>query len=298
LAFKTKILRAHLEGVIMKNKEKYFLFTIENYDKKNYVKTKRLIDNLKLNTICIEANCPNRYECFSKKRATFLILGDTCTRNCLYCKVKKGTPGKVDLEEPKRISLATKILGLKYAVITSVTRDDLKDGGAKQFAMSVREIREINPNCKIELLIPDFNGNLNALKEIVDSNPNVINHNIEVVKELFKKLRPKGNYALSLKLLSKIKELNPKIKTKSGFMVGFGESIEQIFRTIDDLYNSECDILTIGQYLQPSTKHFKVKKHYSKKEFDNFKRYAESIGFKKVFSGFFVRSSYRASEFL
>ncbi|MGB9748414.1 MAG: lipoyl synthase [Candidatus Woesearchaeota archaeon] len=280
----------------MKKNKKRLFPKIKNYNKKAYLKTKKLIESFELNTICFEANCPNRYECLSKKTATFLILGDVCTRNCLYCNVKKGVPKKIDLGEPRRIALAIKRLRIEHAVITSVTRDDLKDSGAGQFARTVREIRSINPNCRIELLIPDLRGNWNALKEVLNSNPDVVNHNIEVVQELFKILRPKGNYDLSLKLLKKIKELNPKITTKSGFMLGFGENKKQIFKTIIDLYNAECDILTVGQYLQPSKKHFSVKRYYSKKEFEEIKRFAEKVGFKKVFSGFFVRSSYMAGE--
>jgi lipoic acid synthetase len=282
----------------MKNLKKNPLIKIKNYDRKSYLETKKLIESLKLNTICFEANCPNRYGCLSKKTATFLILGDVCTRNCLYCNVKNGVPKRIDLKEPQRISLAIKKLGITHAVITSVTRDDLNDGGAEQFARTVMEIRKMNPKCKIELLIPDFKGNLNALKKVVDSKPDIINHNIEVVRKLFKKLRPKGDYELSLRMLKKVKELNPEIITKSGFMVGFGESKKDIVKTIEDLKSVGCDILTVGQYLRPSQKHFPVKKYYSNKEFEEIKRIAKKIGFRNVFSGFLVRSSYMASELL
>ncbi|MEM2121143.1 MAG: lipoyl synthase [Candidatus Woesearchaeota archaeon] len=282
----------------MNNQNITSVWKIQSYDKNKYLKTRNLINELGLNTVCIEANCPNRYECFSNNKATFMILGNVCTRNCLYCNVKKGLPKNVDPNEPKRISRAIKILGINYAVITSVTRDDLKDGGAEQFVKTIREIKRLNKDCKVEVLIPDFNGDLNSLKRIVEERPDVINHNIEVVRRLFNKLRPKGDYELSLKILKSIKEINPKIVTKSGFMVGFGENKKDIVKTIKDLKRVDCDILTVGQYLRPSKKHFPVKKYYSKREFEEIKNIAEKIGFKKVFSGFLVRSSYKASEFL
>ncbi len=271
---------------------------IPEFERNEYVKTKELIEHNNLTTVCVEANCPNRYECFSKRTATFMILGDTCTRNCLYCNIKSGMPVKVDADEPARIAKTIKKLNLKYAVITCVTRDDLDDGGAEQFVKTINEIREIKPNCKIEVLISDLKGNWNALKKITDSQPKVLNHNIEVVKDLFPKLRLKGNYELSLKLLKKVKKLNPKIKTKSGFMLGFGESKEEIVQTIKDLKNAGCDIITIGQYLQPSKDHFEVKKYYTPEEFKDIEEKAKQIGVKHVVAGHLVRSSYRAGSFI
>ena len=270
---------------------------VKSFDRKKYSETLDLIDKNKINTVCIEANCPNRYECFSKKTATFMILGKTCTRNCAYCNVKHGKPEAIDEKEPKRTAEAVKKLKLKYAVITCVTRDDLKDGGASQFVKTVNEIREINPKCKIELLISDLDGNLNALKKIIDLKPEVINHNIEIVKELFKDMRPNGKYERSIELLRQIKKINPKIKTKSGLIVGLGEKKEQIIETINDLREAGCDILTISQYLQPSEKHAKIKNFYTPKEFNEFANIGKSIGFLHVESGPMVRSSYHAGEY-
>ncbi len=269
---------------------------IPEFERKEYVKTKELIEHNNLTTVCIEANCPNRYECFSKKTATFMILGDTCTRNCLYCNIKSGMPEKVDDDEPARIAKAIKKLNLKYAVITCVTRDDLNDGGAGQFVNTIKEIRKLNPNCKIEVLISDLKGDWNSLKEIINAKPDVLNHNIETVKELFPRLRPKGNYELSIQLLKKVKEFNLKLKIKSGFMLGFGEEKSQVIQTIIDLKDAGCNIVTIGQYLQPSKKHAEVKKYYSPEEFKEIEKKARQIGVKHVVAGPLVRSSYKASE--
>ncbi len=255
---------------------------------KSFNKVRSVLKQGKLHTICEEANCPNKAECYGKKTATFLILGDTCTRNCGYCSVKTGKPSKVDLEESDRIAKAVKELKLKYVVITSVTRDDLEDGGASVFADTVKKIK----NCKVEVLIPDFKGNENSIKKIIDSNPDVIGHNIEVTKKIFNKVRKHGDYDLSLKLLKNIKN----IKAKSGFMIGLGESYEEIIETLNDLKKAEVDIVTIGQYLQPSKENLKVEKYYSPAEFENLKKIAEKIGFKAVVAGPFVRSSYHAME--
>ncbi len=271
---------------------------IKPYDKKAYLKTKGMIDKNNLTTVCIEGNCPNRYECFSHGTATFMILGDTCTRNCMYCNIKTGKPKAVDKQEPKRIAEAVKKLNLNYAVVTCVTRDDLEDGGASQFVNTVEKIRKTNPECKIELLISDLNGNWSALEKIVDSKPNVINHNIEVVKKLFPKLRPKGDYSRSIELLKKVREFDPKIKTKSGLMVGLGETKSEIMQTMKDLRKVGCDILTIGQYLQPSPKHAEVVKYYKPEEFNELKGIGMDIGFDNVVSGPLVRSSYKAGECL
>jgi len=271
--------------------------SIKPFDKLEYKKTCDIISSFNIKTVCIEANCPNRYECFSKKTATFMILGNVCTRNCRYCNIRNGKPKKVDEKEPEMIAGAAKKLGINYVVITCTTRDDLSDCGADQFAKIVCELKKTIPHCKVELLISDLNGNSRALKEIINSNPNVINHNIDTVKELFPLLRPKGNYIQSLNILRKVKEYSPKMKTKSGIIVGMGESKKQIINSMKDLRNAECDILTIGQYLQPSPKHIKIKRFYTPNEFYELKKIGESLGFKHVESGPLVRSSYHASEY-
>lgn len=257
----------------------------------NFNKVRNILKQGKLHTICEEANCPNKAECFSNKTATFLILGDTCTRNCGYCNVKNGKPKKMNLEEIKRIAEAVKELKLDYVVITSVTRDDLEDGGASVF---VETIEKFKKKCKVEVLIPDFKGDIKALKKVIKAKPDVIGHNIEVTKSVFKKAR-QGNYNLSLELLKNIKQ-NSNIKTKSGFMIGLGENYKDIIETIEDLRNAEVDILTIGQYLQPSKENLKVERYYSPAEFENLKKIAENIGFRAIASGPFVRSSYHAKE--
>ncbi|KYK20963.1 lipoyl synthase [Thermoplasmatales archaeon SG8-52-2] len=262
----------------------------------SFVKMKSLLREAKLHTICEEAKCPNIAECFGSGTAVFLILGDICTRDCKYCYVKHGKPLKLNLEEPKDVAESVKKLGLKYVVITSVTRDDLEDGGADIFYKTIKEIKKLNPNVFVEVLIPDFNGNISSLKKVIDAKPDVINHNIEVVENLFADIRPQGNYETSLKLLKEIKNINKDIKTKSGFMVGLGESEEQILKTMKDLRNSEVDFLTIGQYLQPSKNHIEISKYYSPTEFDQFKKSALDMGFKHVESGPLVRSSYHAEK--
>ena len=259
-------------------------------------KIKKIIKKNNLHTICHEARCPNVGECFGHGTATFLVLGDTCTRNCLYCNVNYGKPGKIDENEPNKIADAVKKMGLRYVVITSVTRDDLKDNGSGQFLKTIDEIKKINKNVKIELLIPDLNGNEKSLKKIIDGKPDVLGHNIEVTKNLFKKLRPKGDYSLSLKLLKNIKEIDRDQKTKSGLMIGLGESKEDIIRTMEDLRNSEVDFLTIGQYLQPRKDLAEVKKFYTPEEFEEFREIGMKMGFEHVESGPLVRSSYRADR--
>ncbi len=263
---------------------------------KNYVKMKTLLRSSKLHTICEEAKCPNIAECFGNGTSVFLILGDICTRNCKYCNVKHGIPKSINLNEPKDVAESVKKLGLKYVVITSVTRDDLKDGGASFFCNTIKEIRNQYIECKIEILIPDFKGKIESLKKIIDVKPDVINHNIEVVKELFAEIRPEGNYETSINVLKNLKKIEKKIKTKSGFMVGLGENNEQVLKTMDDLKKVNVDFLTIGQYLQPSKNHYEVKKYYSPKEFNEFKKIALLKGFKHVESGPLVRSSYHAER--
>ena len=263
---------------------------------KNFSQMKKLLSSTKLSTICEEAKCPNITECFNNKTAVFLLLGDICTRNCLYCNVKHGIPNIINQNEPKDIAESVKKLGLKYVVITSVTRDDLKDGGSLIFYHTIREIRKLNNNCKIEVLIPDFSGNIESLKTVIKAKPDVINHNIEVCKRLFPIIRPNGNYYTSLSVLKNIKLIDDNLKTKSGFMIGFGENKNEIIQTINDLYKNEVDFLTIGQYLQPSNKHAKIIKYYTPKEFKDYKIIAEKMGFKHVESGPLVRSSYHAEK--
>jgi len=262
----------------------------------NFVKMKTLLRNTKLHTICEEAKCPNIAECFGNGTAVFLILGDICTRNCKYCNVKHGAPIELNNNEPKDVAESVKNLRLKYVVITSVTRDDLDDGGASVFYKTVNEIKNQNNKCKIEVLIPDFKGKIDSLKKIVESKPDVINHNIEVVKELFPQIRPEGNYDVSMKLLRNIKNLDKNMRSKSGFMIGLGETRDQIIKTMKDLKNADVDFLTIGQYLQPTRNHAEIKKYYTPKEFDEFKEIAISMGFKHVESGPLVRSSYHAER--
>jgi lipoic acid synthetase len=261
-----------------------------------YVKMKSLLRNSKLHTICEEAKCPNIAECFGSGTAVFLILGDICTRNCKYCNVKQGEPLPLNPEEPKNVAESVKDLDLKYVVITSVTRDDLDDRGAGVFYDTVLEIRKINEECKIEILIPDFKGSIKSLKKVIDSNPNVINHNIEVVKDLFPMIRPEGDYKTSIEVLKNIKEINNNVKTKSGFMIGIGENKEQIIKTMKDLRNANVDFLTVGQYLQPTKEHAEIKKYYTPKEFDDLRRIALDLGFEHVESGPLVRSSYHAEK--
>ena len=262
----------------------------------NYVKVKTILGKAKLHTICEEAKCPNVAECFGNGTATFLILGDTCTRNCSYCNVKHGKPLPLNPLEPMEVAESVKTLGLKYAVITSVTRDDLPDGGASVFHETVMEIKRLNKGCGVEVLIPDFQGKKESLKKIVDAKPDVINHNIEVVKELFPKIRPQGDYRRSLSVLKTVKDMDGRAITKSGFMVGLGETDEQILNTLQDLRENNVDILTIGQYLQPSREHVEVKKYYTPEEFNGFKEAALEMGFKYVESGPLVRSSYHAEQ--
>ncbi len=248
-----------------------------------------------LNTVCENARCPNKNECYSKNTATFLIMGNNCTRNCRYCNISCAKPEQLDLKEPKHIAEAVKALNLKYAVITSVTRDDLPDGGANHFVNCIREIRKLSPETKIEILTPDFKGDKKALNHIIEAHPEVFNHNIETVKDLFKTARPQGDYARSLDVLSYVKN-NSDILTKSGLMVGLGETFKQIENTLKDLYDIGCDILTIGQYIQPSKLHLAVDKYYSVEEFSILQKLAENVGFKHYQIGPLVRSSYKADE--
>ncbi len=248
-----------------------------------------------LNTVCENARCPNKNECYTKNTATFLIMGNSCTRNCRYCNISCNKPEPLDPQEPKHIAKAVNDLGLKYAVITSVTRDDLPDGGAEHFANCIYEIRKFSPYVKIEILTPDFKNRKDSLETIIKAHPDVFNHNIETVRALFKTARPQGNYDNSLEVLKYIKQ-NSDIQTKSGMMIGLGETFEQIKETIEDLYNVGCDILTIGQYIQPSKEHLPVAKYYSLDEYEELKKLAASIGIKNFQIGPLVRSSYNAAS--
>ncbi len=258
---------------------------------------RNILKNHCLNTVCENARCPNKNECYTKHTATFLIMGNVCTRNCRYCNISGGIPEELNENEPKEVANAIKELGLKYAVITSVTRDDIPDGGADHFAKTIEEIKKISPNTKIEILTPDFNGDKNSLDIIIKAMPEVFNHNIETTKNVFKKARPKGNYQTSLEVLKYVKD-NSNIKTKSGLMVGLGETFEEIEKTFQDLKNVGCDILTVGQYIQPSKKHLEVEKYYTLEEFEKIKDLAKKVGFKNFQIGPLVRSSYMAKDLI
>lgn len=248
-----------------------------------------------LNTVCENARCPNKGECYERNTATFLIMGNNCTRNCRYCNITCAKPQPIDKNEPLHVAQAVKDLGLTYAVITSVTRDDIPDGGAKHFADCISEIRKLSPKTKIEILTPDFRGQKEALNIIIEAKPDVFNHNIETVRRIFKTARPQGNYDVSLEVLKYIKE-NSSIKTKSGLMIGLGETFEDIEETLNDLYNTGCDIVTIGQYIQPSKEHLPVGKYYTLDEYETLRRLVQKIGIKHYQIGPLVRSSYRAGE--
>ena len=262
----------------------------------NHSKLKNLIKTQGLHTVCEEAHCPNIGECWEKETATFMILGDICTRACTYCAVTTGRPIGLDLEEPKRLANTIKTLNLKYAVITSVNRDDLPDGGAYIFAQCIKQIKKKVPACKVEVLTPDFQGNWESLKLVTDENPETFNHNIETVKRIFPRVRAKGDYTLSLTLLDKVKDFMPDGVTKSGMMVGLGETKTEIVERMEDLLRHRCDLLTIGQYLRPSQKHTPISKWYTPQEFEDLKKIGLDMGFKHVASGPLVRSSYHADE--
>ena len=253
---------------------------------------RKILKNKCLNTVCEGARCPNKSECYSHNTATFLIMGNVCTRNCRYCNISTAKPLPLDLDEPRHVAEAIKELNLKYAVITSVTRDDIQDGGAEHFKNCIIEIRKIC-GAKIEILTPDFKGNVDSLNTIISANPEVFNHNIETVREIFKTARPQGNYDSSLNVLKYIKE-NSNIITKSGFMIGLGETIEQIKNTFMDLKNIGVDIVTVGQYIQPSKEHLEVSKFYTPEEFKELEILAKDVGIKNWQIGPLVRSSYHA----
>ena len=263
---------------------------------KEFFLTKTIVNKNNLVTVCQEANCPNITECWSKRHATFMIMGDTCTRACAFCDVKTGKPGKLDELEPIKISQAVKKLNLKHVVITSVDRDDLEDGGSNHFFEVINQTRKINPNTTIEVLTPDFLRKGDAYKKVLEANPDVFNHNIETVPSLYLKVRPGSRYFASLELLKNAKKINKKVFTKSGIMVGLGENKDEILQVMDDLKAADVDFLTIGQYLQPSVKHFPLDRYYTPQEFDELGNIAKSKGFLLVSSSPLTRSSYHADE--
>ena len=275
----------------MKRLPEYLKRQIIDTEKTKTVRT--ILKNNCLNTVCENARCPNKNECYQKNTATFLIMGEVCTRNCRYCNIGCEKPKPLNYDEPKNLAKAVSELGLKYSVITSVTRDDLPDGGAEHFAQTIYEIRKLTPNTKIEILTPDFKGDTKSLDKIIKANPDVFNHNIETVERLFKTARPQGNYKRSLDVLKYIKT-NSTIPTKSGLMVGLGETEDEIKQTFADLREVGCDILTVGQYIQPSKQHLEVDKYYTEEEFEHLKELAKKAGFEKYQIAPLVRSSYKA----
>ncbi len=266
-----------------------------NADRSKLGEIKVMLRSLRLNTVCEEAKCPNIGECFASRTATFMILGNVCTRNCRFCAVSKGIPGSPDPKEPENISHAVHVLKLRHAVITSVTRDDLDDGGASHFVDVVRELRKNCPDTTIELLIPDLNGNWKALERIVREHPDVLNHNVETVPSLYVSVRPGATYERSIGLLRRVKEIDSSIITKSGIMVGLGEDEDEVKSVIDDLIGAGCSMLTIGQYLQPSHKHLPVVEYITPEQFESYRIFALERGFSFVASGPLVRSSYHAA---
>jgi len=263
---------------------------------KEFFLTKTIVNNNNLVTVCQEANCPNITECWSKRHATFMIMGDTCTRACAFCDVKTGVPGKLDELEPVKIAEAVKKLNLKHVVITSVDRDDLDDGGSGHFFEVINQTRKSNPNTTIEVLTPDFLRKGDAYKKVLDAKPDVFNHNIETVPSLYLKVRPGSRYFASLELLKNAKKVNKNIFTKSGIMVGLGETRDEILQVMDDLRAADVDFITIGQYLQPSTKHYPLDRYYTPKEFEDLGTIAKAKGFLLVSSSPLTRSSYHADE--
>lgn len=262
----------------------------------NYAEIKDMMGSKKLHTVCEEARCPNIYECWANRTATFMILGDICTRACRFCAVKTGMPTELDLEEPKRVAEAAEQMGLRHCVVTSVARDDLKDGGAMIFAETVKAIRERLPLCSVEVLIPDFMGSEESLQVVMDANPNILNHNIETVARMSDRVRAKAKYPRSIELLKRAKQMKPNIPTKSSIMLGVGETYEEILQAMDDLRAVDVDILTLGQYLQPTPNHLPIVRYVHPDEFAQLKEEGLKRGFSHVESGPLVRSSYHAHE--
>jgi lipoyl synthase len=261
-----------------------------------YQSLHELMNSKSLHTVCEEAMCPNIGECWGAGTATFLMLGDICTRSCRFCDIKHGKPSPVDWNEPERVAQAVKAMKLKHAVITSVNRDDRKDGGAPIFAMVIRRIRELQPGCSIEVLIPDFKGSLEALQIVMDARPEILNHNVETVPRLFKTVQPQDRYEWSSITLMNAKKLDSEVLTKSGIMVGLGETMDELKQVIEDIRSWDVDILTVGQYLQPSRKHLPIDRYYTPEEFKEIEEFGQSLGFRWVESGPLVRSSYHAAE--
>ena len=261
-----------------------------------YEKVQHLMRQKSLHTVCEEAHCPNIGECWGTGTSTFLILGAVCTRACRFCDIKHGKPDPLDLDEPERVAQAVKNMNLRHAVITSVTRDDCPDGGAAIFARIIQRIRELQPGCSVEVLIPDFKGDINALKIVMDQRPEILNHNVETVPRLFHSVQPQAHYEWSEMTLTNAKKLDPEVLTKSGIMVGLGEEIDEVRETMQALRAWGVDILTIGQYLQPSRQHLPIARYYELQEFDELKTFGLSLGFRWVESAPLVRSSYHAAE--
>jgi lipoic acid synthetase len=262
----------------------------------NFSKTRKILSEYNLETVCKNANCPNIGECFSSGTATFLIMGNVCTRNCRFCNITSGKPIPLDSGEPKKIARAVKLLNLSYAVVTSVTRDDLPDGGAGHFAQTIRSIRELNAGCSIEVLVPDFKGNLDSIKTVLDADPDVFNHNVETVPRLYAQMRPSADYNRSLEVLRYAASLRPDIPVKSGLMAGAGETVPELHQSFADLHSAGIRILTIGQYLPPSRKHHPLDRYYSPDEFKDLREAAISKGVERVISSPLARSSYHAKE--
>lgn len=262
----------------------------------NYQEIKEMMRNKTLHTVCEEARCPNIYECWANRTATFMILGDICTRACRFCAVKTGLPTELDLAEPERVAEAVAQMGVRHAVVTSVARDDLQDGGASIFAGTICAIRTKNPLTSVEVLIPDFMGNQDALQVVMDKKPDILNHNIETVERCSDRVRSKARYPRSLELLKRAKEMQPQIPTKSSIMVGVGETFDEVVETMKDLRAHNVDIMTIGQYLQPTTKHLRIDRYYTPDEFVQLKEIGFGLGFSHVESGPLVRSSYHAHK--
>ncbi len=249
-----------------------------------------------LHTVCEEARCPNMGECWSRGTATFMILGDTCTRSCGFCAIKTGRPETLDLGEPKRVAVAVQQMGLKHAVVTSVNRDELEDGGASIFAETIRWIRRLSPGTTVEVLIPDFKGNQDALQAVMDARPEILNHNTETVPRLYRRVRPQADYRQTLEVIQRARRMDPGAITKSGVMVGLGETREELLQVFQDLADHDCDILTIGQYMRPTFRHLPIERYYHPDEFAELKEAALAMGYRHVESGPLVRSSYHAEE--
>ncbi|PKO13791.1 MAG: lipoyl synthase [Chloroflexi bacterium HGW-Chloroflexi-10] len=269
---------------------------VEQPSGETYTWLKGLMRRKELHTVCEEAHCPNMGECWGSGTATFLVLGDVCTRTCGFCDVQRGIPKPVDWEEPERVALAVKAMNLKHAVITSVNRDDRKDGGAPIFAAIIEKIREHQPGCSIEVLIPDFKGSLDALKIVMDARPEILNHNVETVPRLFKQVQPQDRYEWSQTILENAKKMEPESLTKSGIMLGLGEEMDEVKAVMRDLRSWGVDILTVGQYLQPSRQHLPIVRYYTLEEFQEIKDYGIELGFRWVESAPLVRSSYHAGD--